>query len=136
MSNATPRFEIPPEMRDLAEKSVEQARMAMEGFVGAAMRALETFDAPAERMGMNPKDLRQKTFGIAEQNLKAAFDHAQKLVRAEDPSEAMRLQVAFMQSQLSQMQEQMRQFGVDAQAAVKQATDSAGDMARGNQPKP
>ncbi|WP_029031082.1 phasin family protein [Salinarimonas rosea] len=118
-------FEIPAEMREMAERSVEQARMAMEGFVSAAARAMESFDAPAERMGMNPKDMREKTFGMAEANLKASFEHAQKMIRAKDPAEAMKLQMEFMQAQFVLMQEQMRQLGVDAGAAMKQAGDAA-----------
>ncbi|WP_372426900.1 phasin family protein [Salinarimonas chemoclinalis] len=123
-------FEIPAEMREMAERSVEQARMAMEGFVTAAARAMESFDAPAERMGMaqlgmNPKDMREKTFGMAEANLKASFEHAQKMIRAKDPAEAMKLQMEFMQAQFTLMQEQMRQLGVDASAAMKQAGDAA-----------
>lgn len=123
--NNTPKFEIPAEMRDMAERSVEQARMAMEGFVNAASRAMESFDAPAERMGMNPKDMREKTFGMAEANLKATFDHAQKMIRAKDPAEAMKLQMEFMQAQFALMQDQMRQLGVDATQAMKQAGENA-----------
>ena len=33
-------YEIPAEMRDFAEKSVEQARKAVEGFFGAAQKAV------------------------------------------------------------------------------------------------
>lgn len=126
----TPRFEIPAEMREMAERSVEQARMAMEGFVSAAARAMETFDAPAERMGMNPKDMREKTFGMAEANLKASFEHAQKMIRAKDPAEAMKLQMEFMQAQFALMQDQMRQLGADATQAMRQAGEAATDAAK------
>jgi hypothetical protein len=34
--NQTQNYEVPAEMRDFAEKSVEQARKAMDGFIGAA----------------------------------------------------------------------------------------------------
>ncbi|MGJ3261751.1 MAG: phasin family protein [Salinarimonas sp.] len=128
-------FEIPAEMREMAERSVEQARVAMEGFVSAASRAMETFDAPAERMGMNPKDMREKTFGMAEANLKASFEHAQKMIRAQDPAEAMKLQMEFMQTQFALMQDQMRQLGADAGQAMRQAgeaaTTAAKDAAKG-----
>lgn len=128
--DTTPKFEIPAEMREMAERSVEQARMAMEGFVNAASRAMESFDAPAERMGINPKDMREKTFGMAEANLKATFDHAQKMIRAKDPAEAMRIQMEFMQAQFTLMQDQMRQLGADAQQAMKQAGESAATAGR------
>jgi len=37
---ASDRFEVPPEMRDFAEKSVEQARQAFDGFISAAQQAM------------------------------------------------------------------------------------------------
>ena len=33
------KYEIPTEMRDFAEKSVDQARKAFESFIGAAQKA-------------------------------------------------------------------------------------------------
>jgi phasin len=122
MNTKTPSFEIPAEMREMAERSVDQARKAMDGFVGAAVKAMESFDTPS--MGGNAKELRQKTFSFAEQNLQAAFDHAQKLVRAKDPTEAMRLQAEFMQNQFAAMQKQIAEFGAAAQATMTEATKS------------
>ena len=119
MNNKTPSFEIPAEMREMAERSVDQARKAMDGFVGAAVKAMESFDTPS--MSGSAKELRQKTFSFAEQNLQAAFDHAQKLVRAKDPAEAMRLQAEFMQSQFAAMQKQITEFGAAAQATMTEA---------------
>ena len=37
-------YEIPPEMRDFAERSVAQARKAFEGFMGAVQKASDTID--------------------------------------------------------------------------------------------
>jgi hypothetical protein len=49
MSMAAPdRFEIPPEMRAFAEKSVEQARQAFDGFISAAHNAVAAFEGQAE----------------------------------------------------------------------------------------
>jgi phasin len=122
----TPNYEIPSEMREFAERSVDQARKAMDGFVGAAQRAVETIEGSATTVGSSAKDMRSKTFSYAEQNLQAAFDHAQKLVRAKDPTEFMRLQAEFMQTQFQAMQSQMRELGVAVQGA---ATKTAGTTA-------
>ncbi len=41
MAGRTPGvYEIPQEMREFADKSVEQARKAFDGFVGAAQRTV------------------------------------------------------------------------------------------------
>ena len=41
---ATNQFQIPPEMRVLAEKSVEQAKQAVEGFISAAQRTASALE--------------------------------------------------------------------------------------------
>ena len=45
---ANDRFEVPPEMRAFAEKSVEQARQAFDGFISAAQQAMSAFEGHAE----------------------------------------------------------------------------------------
>lgn len=40
-------FEIPNELRDFADRSVDQARKAFEGFVGVAQKAVGTLDDAA-----------------------------------------------------------------------------------------
>ena len=40
-------FEIPSELRDFAERSVDQARKAFEGFVSVAQKAVGTVDDAA-----------------------------------------------------------------------------------------
>jgi phasin len=64
----------------------------------------------------------QKTFSYAEQNISAAFDLAQRLVRAKDMQEAMQIQAEFVRSQFSSMQTQMKEFGSMAQSAMNQST--------------
>ena len=121
MTDKTPKIEVPAEMREFAERSIDQARKAMDGFVSAAMKAMDTFEGSTSSAGTSMKDMRHKTFSYAEQNLKAAFDHAQKLVKAKDPSEAMKLQAEFVQSQFSAMQKQMEEFGEFAKAGMTEA---------------
>jgi phasin len=71
----------------------------------------------------------RKTLSYAEQNLSAAFDHAQKLVRAKDVQEAVQLQSEFVRSQFAAMQAQMKEFGSLAQSAVSQGVRNAQDVA-------
>ncbi|NIX78073.1 phasin [Microvirga sp. c23x22] len=119
-TNPTPGYEIPTEMRDFAEKSVEQARKAVDGFMGAAQKTVDTFEGSATTAQASAKDVTRKSFSYAEQNIAAAFDLAQKLVRAKDVQEAMQYQAEFVRSQFEAMQTQMKELGAMAQAAVKQ----------------
>jgi phasin len=119
-NNQAPNYEIPSEMRDFAEKSVEQARRAMDGFIGAAQRTVDTIEGSANTVQASAKDMTRKTFSYAEQNIQAAFDLAQRMVRARDVQEAMQIQAEFVRSQFESMQTQMKEFGSMAQNTVAQ----------------
>jgi phasin len=119
-ANQPQGYEIPPEMRDFAEKSVEQARKAIDGFMSAAQKTADTFEGSATTVQASARDAARKTFTYTEQNLNAAFDLAQRMVRAKDMQEAMQIQAEFVRSQFEAMQSQMKEFGSMAQSAMKQ----------------
>jgi len=125
----TPKYEIPAEMRDFAEKSVEQARKAVDSFLSAAHRTVDTLEGSASTVQSSAKDMTRKTLNYAEQNLSAAFDHAQRLVRAKDVQEAMQLQSEFVRSQFAALQSQMKEFGSMAQSAMNQGVRNTQDAA-------
>ena len=100
-TNQPQNYEIPPEMRDFAEKSVEQARKAIDGFMNAAQKTADTFEGSANTVQASAKDAARKTFSYTEQNLSAAFDLAQRMVRAKDMQEAMQIQAEFVRSQFA-----------------------------------
>jgi len=130
MANSpTPNYQIPAEMRDFAEKSVEQARKAVDSFLSAARRTFDTLESSANTAQASAKDMTQKTLNYAEQNLSAAFDHAQRLVRAKDVQEAVQLQSDFVRSQFAALQSQMRDIGSVAQSAISQGVRNAQDAA-------
>lgn len=130
MAQENPNYEIPTEMRDFAERSVEQARKAFDGFMGAAQRTVEGLETSASSVATNTTDMTRKSFSYAEQNITAAFEHAQRLVRAKDVQEAMQLQSEFVRSQFAAMQEQMRDIGASAQAAAQTAAQTTASQAR------
>ena len=130
MAQQNAPYEVPPEMRDFAEKSVEQARKAFDGFMSAAQRTVDTLESSATSVQSNTKDLTQRTFEYAEQNVSAAFDLAQKLVRAKDVQEAMQLQAEYVRSQFAAMQTQMKEFGSMAQTVAQHAAQATASQAR------
>jgi phasin len=119
-------YEIPPELRDFAEKSVEQARKAIDGFMGAARKTADTLESSATTVQDKAKDVSRKIYSYAEQNLAAAFDLAQRLVRAKDVQEAMQIQAEYVRSQFAAMQAQMKEFGSAAQSAMGPTTGAGG----------
>ncbi|RYB03195.1 phasin [Lichenibacterium ramalinae] len=132
----TPSYEIPADMRDMAEKSVDQARRAFDGFINAAQKAAGQADTTAASVQSNAKTIGSKAMGFAEVNVRSAFDLAQKLVRAKDLQEVLALQTDYAKSQMTTIQEQAKELGSivqttaqgvvqSASASVKTATDNA-----------
>ena len=109
---------IPSQIIDLAEKSVEQARGAFLGFIGAAQKVTDA----AETLPSSAKDAMAKAMSFAENNVNAAFDLAQKLVRAKDVNEVLALQSEFAKSQMAAMQTQAKELGAVAHDAIASAT--------------
>jgi phasin len=114
-----PNFEVPAEMRDFAEKSVDQARKAFDGFLGAAQKTIDTVEGSSQTLRSSAQDMTRKTFAIAEQNISAAFDLAQKLARSKDVQEAMRHQAEYVKTQLASMQEQLKELGAAVQEGAQ-----------------
>ncbi len=116
MANAP--FEIPNELRDFAERSVDQARKAFEGFVSVAQKAAGAVDGAAETTQSSVKSAGAQVFGFAEQNVNAAFDLAHKLVQAKDPQEAFALQSEFLKTQMENLQAQAKLIGALVQKSA------------------
>ena len=115
------RFEIPQEMRAFAEKSVEQAKQAVDGFISAAHNAMSALEGHAESARKGAKHVTEKAMNFAEQNVASAFDFAQRLVRAKDVQEVMRLQAEYMRSQTQALAEQAKELGETAGRASTEA---------------
>lgn len=136
MTNTTPNYEIPVELREFAEKSVDQARKAFDGFLGAAHKAVSTFENQSTPVPFTSHEMARRTLSYAESNIAAAFDLAEKLVRAKDLNEVTQYQSEYLKHQFAALQEQARDFGATVQKsaadagqhvqnAVKEATQNA-----------
>jgi phasin len=118
-------FQVPEEMRTMAERSLTQTRQALDSFLGAARRTAETMEQTTEKVQAGAKDMAQRTLSLAEQNIRTSLDYAERLVRAKDLQEAAQIQSEFVRTQAEAMQAQMKEFGSAAQSAMGQATDQA-----------
>jgi phasin len=121
-NDPTWNFDVPTQMRQFAEQSVEQARKAVDGFLTAAHKTAVTVENQASTAQSGAKDMRDKVMTLAEQNINNSFEFAQKLVRAKDIQEVMALQQEFLKQQMQAMQSQAADIGA---AATKAAMDSA-----------
>jgi phasin len=103
-------FEIPAEMRALAEKSVEQARQAFEAFISAATQAASTADKQAAGARAGAKEVGELAISFAERNVATSFEFAQQLVRAKDSQEVMTLQADYVKRQIAALGEQAKEL--------------------------
>lgn len=111
----TPNFDVPNEMRDFAAKSVEQARRAFDSFMGATQQAAGQAETATQSMRQQATEATRQVVGFAEQNVKAAFDHAQNLSQARGFDEVVKLQSSYLQEQIAAMQSQLKEIGAAMQ---------------------
>src|SRR5690349_8852021 len=92
-------FQVPEEMRQMAERSVSQARQALDSFLQTARRTTDSMGQAADRVQSSSKDMAQRALSAAEQNLHTALDYAERFVRAKDLQEAAQIQSEFVRKQ-------------------------------------
>lgn len=114
-------FEIPGSMRDMAEKSVDQAKSAYDQFMEASRKAQSMAAQSSGVMLESAKEIQQKAQEFTEKNMKAGFDQAEKLVGAKDLTEALELQSNFAQSQMETYSRQAKELTEAIAAAGKKA---------------
>ena len=116
------RFEIPKEMRSMAEASFEQARKAFENFLSGAQQTASKLEEHNETLRSGAKDISTKAVHFAEANVQASLDHAQKIMGAKDLGEVMKLHSEYVQGQMKALAEQASEMG---QIMSRAAMDAA-----------
>jgi len=120
--DANSKFEIPAEMREFAEKSVAQAKLAFDSFVSAAQQAVSTAETHAATARSGAKEAGELAMSFAEKNIASSFDFAQKLVRAKDPQEITTLHAEYVKSQVATLADQAKALSKQAIKMAGQAT--------------
>ncbi|MHB2206319.1 phasin family protein [Methylobacterium sp. CM6257] len=115
MSVTQPSFEISTEMRDFAEKGVEQSRSAFITFVQNARKAMESAQAQTKTAELPISVAYVRGLEFFEQNLASTFDLAQKLVRANNLQDALQLQSEYVRTQFAALQSQAKELASTAQ---------------------
>jgi phasin len=116
------RFEIPKDMRSMAEASFEQARKTFEKFVEGAQVTAGTIEEHGATVRAGAKDISAKAIAYAEQNVQASLDYAQSLLNAKDLGEVMKLHSSYVQAQMRSLAEQASEMGqIVGRAAMEAA---------------
>jgi phasin len=105
-------MEIPAQVREFAEKSVDQAERAISSLMDAASKSVTMVPGPMT-------DVAKQALVITEANLKASFEHARKLMQAKDIGEVMKLQSEFLRNQFGVATDQFKQMTGGVASAAK-----------------
>ncbi len=116
------QFAMPDDIRAFVEQSVQQARTAFDGIFRAASQAIGQFQSNAQAARHGASEIADKSMAYAEKNMEATFEFAQKLMRAKDPAEVMRLQSEYLSRQMQTLSAQAQELG---QSAAKMVVDVA-----------
>jgi len=120
--NGHDRFEIPKEMRSMADASFVQARKTFEKFLSGAQATAGSLEERGETVRAGAKDITAKAMAYAEKNVQSSLDYAQSLLHAKDLTEVMRLHGDYVQSQMRSLTEQASEMGqIVGRAAMEAA---------------
>ncbi|WGR95232.1 phasin family protein [Bradyrhizobium sp. ISRA443] len=118
--NGREQFEIPKDMRSMAEASFEQARKAFEQFVSSAQATAGTIEERNATVRASAKDISAKAFAYAEKNVQDSLNYAESLLKAKDLTEIMKLHGDYVQSQMRGLADQANEMGqIISHAAVE-----------------
>lgn len=99
---------VPNEVRDFADRSVEQARKAFGSFIGVVNAAIETGPPSPSGSADASARLSRLALGFAESNVQGAFALAHDMVHATEVSQLLQLQREFLETQMKALKSQLR----------------------------
>jgi phasin len=108
-----PQLEFPAQMRELAERNVEQVRAACGQFMDAARKAQDMMGTmvPDNPMTAGMKQVQERTMRFTQQNLDAGFTLAGELAAAKDFKEMLEVQSRHAQLQMVAYSAQAQELG-------------------------
>ena len=139
------QFEIPQELRQLAEENVERARQLYLKFMAGAEQTMSAWSAPSSDLMVPGFDqVRERATKLTKENADAAFKLAKEVANAKDLQELLSLQSRYVQSQMQWYADQTQEFGrlmakaltsVQQQPKPREATARAPSAAQKPSPK-
>ena len=94
-------FEIPPQVREMAEKNVEQARAAYGQFMDFLTQAMNAWSqSPSGAPVVGFGAVQERAIAFAKENAERSFALASDLARAKDVQEVLTLQSRYAQTQM------------------------------------
>jgi phasin len=118
-------FDIPDQMREVADRSVEQAKKAIGQYLDATHEAVAKAEGSARSVRDGAAEVSRQALAYVEENVAASFDFAHRLVQARTIEEIAALQKEFMARQMASFTEQGKSLGGMMGRAATDAMDKA-----------
>ena len=105
-------FEMPQQLRELAEKNVEQARNSYAQFLDAMSKAAGMWSAaiPQNESASGFKAVQERAARFAKQNADACFNMANELAAAKDVQDILGIQSRYAQVQMQALSTQAQEL--------------------------
>ena len=106
-------FEMPKEMREMAEKNIAQAQAAFQQFTDAMSHAMGMWSKsiPANQVTSGFAVVQERAARFAKQNAEAGFALASDIAKAKDIQEVLALQSRYAQTQMQSYAQQTQELG-------------------------
>jgi len=118
-------FEIPDQMREVADRSVEQAKKAIGQYLDATQQAVAKAEGSAQSVREGAAEMGRQALAYVEENMTASFDFAKRLVQARTVEEIAALQKEFLARQMASLTEQGKSLGQMMGRAATDVMDKA-----------
>jgi len=116
-------FEVPEQMRALAEKGVSQARDSYAKFKDAAETHNTTIEAVFTTASKGASDYSAKLMEFMKANTTTALDFAQELLSVKSPSEAMELWTSHARKQYETLAAQAKELAELGQKVASETVE-------------
>ena len=118
-----PKFEMPAAFRDIAEKSVSQAKENYEKMKAAAEEATDLLEDTYATATKGAADYGVKVIELARANTNAAFDYATELLAVKSLSEVVEVSTAHARKQFETLTAQTKELAALAQKVATETTE-------------
>ncbi|MEL6297935.1 MAG: phasin family protein [Pseudomonadota bacterium] len=117
-----PNFDIPPQVREMAEQNITQTRAAYTQFMDMARQAQEMASRSQGQMMQSALDVQAKALQFAERNIEQNFSFASELAQARDLQQYVDIQSRHAQKQMQAFSDQAGELGKMMAEVTQKAT--------------
>jgi phasin len=118
-------FDIPDQMREMADKSVSEAKKALAQYMDATQQAIAKAEDSTKSAQDGVAEINRQALAFVEDNVTASFDLAQRLVQARTMEEIAALQKEYFTKQMARLGEQGQNLGTMMGKAGAEAAQKA-----------